>query len=245
MKNLFLTLVLILSVCSLVSVQSAEAKVFRNAYVSFEIPETWNCVLEQTEFVCRSLIEKESKEAIIILTAKETGPADTFESYEMHLNAPKNPAVNSNIASQVKYKSKKVQINDHEWLDGLHFGSEMPNYFTRYLITIKDKLAILVTLTSHKTEYTKYSQDFFNAVKSLRVIASKNLLARNETGGGGPGSESFGAPISGAGDMAGADMGGAPPPKKGLSPKKLMKYGLVALAIILAAIGAYLATRKK
>lgn len=32
----------------------AGAKVFKNAYLSFEIPNTWDCQLEQTEGVCRS-----------------------------------------------------------------------------------------------------------------------------------------------------------------------------------------------
>jgi hypothetical protein len=45
---------------------TAQAKVFRNAYISFEMPETWKCNLEQTEWVCRSEQTKEAKEAIII-----------------------------------------------------------------------------------------------------------------------------------------------------------------------------------
>ncbi len=67
---------------------SAQAKVFRNAYISFEMPETWKCNLEQTEWVCRSEQNKESKEAIIILTAKEVGPTDSFPLYQTHLDAP-------------------------------------------------------------------------------------------------------------------------------------------------------------
>ena len=55
---------------------SAQAKVFRNAYIAFEMPETWKCNLEQTEWVCRSEQNKESKEYIIILTSKEVCPTD-------------------------------------------------------------------------------------------------------------------------------------------------------------------------
>lgn len=60
---------LLLMLATLLLSWNAEAKVFRNAYVAFELPDTWNCNLEHTEWVCRSQNDKESKEAIIILTA--------------------------------------------------------------------------------------------------------------------------------------------------------------------------------
>lgn len=221
---------------------SAHAKVFRNAYISFEMPETWKCNLEQTEWVCRSEQTKESKEAIIILTAKEVGPTDSFTLYETHLNSPitVNSKMGGSSISKVVYKSKNVQINDQAWIDSLHLGSEVPNYFTRYVATIKDKIAILVTFSAHKQFYTKYSQDFFKAVMSLRVIASKNLLAKPDLGPIRPGSETLGAPIGSAMPadmMQGEEEGGAK------SDKTMMLAG----AVVLAALGAYifLKSRKK
>ncbi len=211
----------------------AQAKNFHNAYLSFEMPDTWKCVLEHTEWVCRSEIDKESKEAIIILTAKEVGPTDSFESYVSHLAAAQSTSAKlGGIPSKVIYAPKRVQINDQPWVDGLHLASEIPNYFTRYLATIKDKVAVLVTFSAHKDHYTKYSQDFFKAVQSLRVIAAKNLL-----GGGDsplrPGIETLGAPINGAipGDMAGADM---PPPTTQGGGSGKTKLLLIVLALILA-----------
>lgn len=221
---------------------SAHAKVFRNAYIAFEMPETWKCNLEQTEWVCRSEQAKESKEAIIILTAKEVGPTDTFALYEAHLNAPITVNMRGGGASESKivYKAKSVQINDQTWIDSLHLGSEVPNYFTRYLATIKDKIAILVTFSAHKQFYTKYSQDFFKAVMSLRVIASKNLLAKPDLGPIRPGSETLGAPISSAmpADMIQGD---------GTEQKSSNKTMLLGGALLLAALGAliYLRARKK
>lgn len=220
---------------------SAHAKVFRNAYIAFEMPETWKCNLEQTEWVCRSEQTKESKEAIIILTAKEVGPTDTFSLYESHLNSP--IAVSSRGGgmgqSKIVYKSKNVQVNDQTWIDSLHLGSEVPNYFTRYLATIKDKIAILVTFSAHKQYYTKYSQDFFKAVMSLRVIASKNLLAKPDLGPIRPGSETLGAPIGSAMPadmMQGEGMDGA---------KKSNKSLYLGGALLLAAVGAFLFLRAR
>lgn len=217
----------------------AEAKIFRNSYVAFELPDIWNCTLEHTEWVCRSSNDTESKEAIIVLTAKEVGPTDTFEAYVSHLATQQQVAYKGagTGLSRVVYPPKKVQINDQQWVDGLHLASEVPNYYTRYLATIKDKIAVLVTFSAHKDHYTKYSQDFFRAVMSLRVIATKNLLNNPSMGPIRPSSETLGGPISAVipGDMLGteADTGGG-----GGSDKT--RNLLLGLAIILAAVGGYI-----
>lgn len=225
----------------ILATSTANAKVFRNAYISFEMPESWNCNLEQTEWVCRSEQSKESKEAIIILTAKEVGPTDSIPLYESHLNEPMAIQLRGGEVSQskVQYKAKQVSINDQLWIDGLHLGSEVPNYFTRYLATIKEKIAILITFSAHKDFYTKYSADFFKAVQSLRVIAAKNLLAGRDTGIR-PGSETLGGPIGAAipGDMMGADE---------LAGKKKggMNVKILGGALLLAVIGIYLLIKRK
>jgi hypothetical protein len=212
---------------------SAQAKVFRNAYIAFEMPETWKCNLEQTEWVCRSEQTKESKEAIIILTAKEVGPTDSFPLYEGHLNAPitANLKGGGTAESKVVYKAKNVQINEQPWVDSLHLGSEVPNYFTRYLATIKDRIAILVTFSAHKAYYTKYSADFIKAVMSLRVIASKNIMGSPDLGPIRPGSETLG---SGIGSAMPADMyqDGANGGAGGGAAKKALFAGALLLAVL-------------
>lgn len=220
---------------------SANAKVFHNAYISFEMPDTWKCNLEQTEWVCRSDQNKESKEAIIILTAKEVGPTDTIPLYEQHLNSPlqmvgRNGATGQ---SQIQYKAKQVQINNQLWIDGLHLGSEVGNYFTRYFATIKDKIAILVTFSAHQLYYKKYSQDFFKAIMSLRVIASKNLLARPDVGPIRPGSEMIGSTIGRAmpTDMEQPDEG------QESSSNSMTTY--LGLALLIGAIGVYIFIKSK
>lgn len=213
---------------------NAHAKVFRNAYISFEMPDTWKCSLEQTEWVCRSTQNKESKEAIIILTAKEVGPTDTFPLYETHLNSPIQSQVRGATGgSKIVYKAKNYKINDQMWIDSLHSSSEVPNYFTRYVATIKDKIAILVTFSAHKNYYTKYSSQFYQAIMSMRVIASKNLLSKPELGPIRPGSETLGGPIGSAmpSDMMAMDdefMGKS----KGGGKSMFLLLGALVLAII-------------
>lgn len=222
---------------------TAEAKIFRNAYISFELPDIWKCTLEHTEWVCRSEVEKDSKEAIIILTAKEVGPTDSFDAYSQHLNRPQSNGVKTaGIPSKIIYPPKQVQINDHPWVDGLHLASEVPNYFTRYLATIKDKIAVLVTFSAHKDHYTKYSQDFFRAVQSLRVTATKNLLGRPDAPLR-PGSETLGAPIAAAmpGDMTGSDL----PANNNASGGSKTKIFLLIAALLLAVGAGYVLMKTK
>lgn len=180
----------------------AQSRTFKNAYISFEMQDNWKCSLEQTEWVCRAEDPQEAKQAVIILTAKEKGPTDSFPIYENHMNNPINTVSKSGAAlsSIVKYKAQTQKINDQAWLDGLHQDSEVQNYFTRYLATIKDQIAILVTFSAHNTFYAKYSPNFDKTIRSLRVIATKDLLSRPDLG-----------PLAGAGDTLGSGIGQAMP----------------------------------
>lgn len=170
---------------------NVEARTFKNAYISFEMLDSWKCKLEQTEFVCRSEDPQEAKEAVIIFTAKEKGPTDSFPIYFEHLNKPISAPSKTGAAltSTITIAPREVLINDQKWLDSLHVNSEIQNYYTRYLPTIKDQIAVLITFTAHNSKYQKHAGHFAETVKSLRVIAAKDLTA-NSSGGsvGGPGS---------------------------------------------------------
>lgn len=228
--------------------ESAQAKLFRNAYVSFEMPDNWNCNLEQTEWVCRSDDAAQSKEAIIILTAKEVGPMDSLDAYTQHLNSPQQVTYRNTgtTTSRIVYAPKKNAYNDQTWVDGLHLGSEVPSYFTRYLATIKDKIAVLVTFSAHRNKYDDYSTTFFKAVNSLRVIATSNILNNPGQGPVRPSTESLGHnqlgghfPDDGGGGGAVIDDG----PTTG-SPIRL-KTILLIVALLLAAGGIYVFMKSK
>lgn len=225
----------------------AQAKTFRNAYVSFDLLERWDCGLEQTEWVCRTGAGTgDNREAIIILTAKEVGPSDSLTAYEQHLKTPRS--IFSRTGQPVQSQILKVEqrnINQHPWVDGMHLASEIPNYYTRYLATTKDKIAVLVTFSAHKAHYSKYSTDFYKAIESLRVIATKSLMGGGDGAGGVgiPGSDMFGSGNSGGGGMGMGDelpeegSGG----KGGDATTKIM-MGLAAALLI---VGIILILRKK
>jgi hypothetical protein len=219
----------------------AEAKLFRNAYVQFELPPQWNCMLEGTEWVCSSQNKIDAKESIIILTAKEVGPQDTFQAYEGYLKTPKAIQGANGKATPSQIKSvKQRRINDHPWVDALHLSSEIPGYYTRYLATIKDKLAILVTLSAHQKYFTKYSNDYFKAVESLRVIASKDLFGGKTLAPVRPGSESLGNQVAPPIPVDGGETA-LPSESEPNSNDSIMIGGFLLLA---AVIGYWLMKRK-
>lgn len=240
--SLFLFVLLISLITHL---NTANAKLFRNGFISFELPEEeWDCHVDNTEWVCRSTDQKQIKETAIVISAKEVGTQDTLEEYEKLLSSPKFSMVEEykDKPSKVIYPAKRVRINDHQWIDGLHFGSELGSYYTRYIATTKDGVAILVTLSAAKAYYTKHSKNFFKSVQSLRIIGGKNLLNNKDLG-----------PLRSSQEILGANVGASLPSEmmdlsqgqetgvadsmgKGSTTKQI----ILIIAIILAALGGYL-----
>src|SRR5690242_21056889 len=105
---------------------TAHAKRFRNAYVSFELPPNWNCKLEGSEWVCENDFSQKTKEAIIILTAKEVGPTDTLPAYLAHLQTPRTITGRGGTTSKSQVINvKERMISSQMWIDGMHLGSEV------------------------------------------------------------------------------------------------------------------------
>ena len=222
--------------CGVVA-SDAQARTWRNAYVSFDLPDKWNCTLEQTEWVCRST-DPGLAEAIIILTAKEVGPQDSLANYELHLKAPRTIMTRTGTSVQsTVYQTEGRTIGNHPWVNSLHFSSEIYNYYTRYLATTKDKIAVLVTFSAHKLHYTKYSADFFRAIDSLRVIATKSTWAGTNSGDTGV----LGVPTEGGGMPSepgqGLEDGGG---SSGDSTKMFL-----GIALVIGAAGFYLLMKRR
>ena len=240
-----------LSCLILFSQNTAQARTFKNAYISFEMQDSWKCKLEQTEFVCRSEDPQESKEAVIIFTAKEKGPTDSFPIYFEHLNKPITaPAkTGSTLKSTVTIAPREVLINDQKWLDSLHINSEVQNYYTRYLPTIKDQISVLITFTAHNTKYQKYAAQFAETVKSLRVIASKDLTSGTNGGGiGGAGGTGVFGSVNNAvnpNDLIADDTSGNSNGSGGLFKNELFLGFLILILAALAYVGIKIYQKKK
>ena len=191
---------------------SAFGVMFSNSYINFKIPAGWECKPFKVTWVCHSKLARKQKEAVIVMVAKEAGSLDTLNHYQMFLRNPrdvKQKGKGGVIKSKVVHVKQKI-LNGQPWVDGFHQESEVPKYFTRYVVTkccdnSPVKLGILMTLSAQKDHYTKYANDFLKVISSLRVanlrknFKSLNLAGKGESMGrvsqyieeivGGPGEE--------------------------------------------------------
>ena len=164
---------------------SSFAKKFATDYISFDLLNNWHCHPEGTEWICTNkLNRKKASEAMIILTAKQKGPPDSLAQYINHLKRPRTvKSLKAGKFTSKVFHAKQRQINQHMWIDGFHHGSEVPTYYTRYLVTTKGNLAILVTYSAHKNHYKKYASDFAASISSLKVMNVSADFASKQRGG--------------------------------------------------------------
>ena len=141
------------------------AEKFENIYLSFNLPDGWTCQQEGTEFVCRAPNPSNKNHvAMMIMTAKEPGPDDTLAAYVEHLGkiAP------AKGASVVK-PPVQTNLQGTLWIDATLLGSEVPNYYTRYMATVKDNIAVLYTFSVHKSRYQDFAGVSTLAVQTLQI----------------------------------------------------------------------------
>lgn len=155
----------------------AWAKTFQNSYVSFEVPDSWTCVQEGVAWTCTPTGPTESREAVIVLAAKVAGPEDNLVNFHTYLSQPKKLAtkVGTPMPSNVMYSKERV-LAGTKWIQAQHLGSEIQEFYTLYLATVKESLAILVSFSSEKTKYANYNPVFDRAMKTMKIVANNQLL---------------------------------------------------------------------
>ena len=124
----------------------APAETFHLRGANFTIPEGWVCEKEDTEVVCGKQASK--RDALIITTTQTISYIDTLERYREHLSTPQPITYKDGGTgmSEVRYVRTEL-YRGREWVDGMHHGSEVPNYDTRYLATVAGPTAILITFS--------------------------------------------------------------------------------------------------
>jgi hypothetical protein len=149
------------------SAASADAAEFRNSYLHFDLPSGWTCDREETEFVCDPPhVQDEKSSAVMILTAKIPGPDDGLTEYEQLLQSR---AVALGRGSMIRAPTL-ADIGGTIWVDATLKGSEVPNYQTRYLATVKNGIAILFTFSAHQSAFSDLEGSAILAVQTLQVL---------------------------------------------------------------------------
>jgi hypothetical protein len=152
--------------CTLLFMTATPAKQFANSYCSFWVPEDWECKLEETEYICRPSGDSiESKEVLLILTAKFEGPQDSLMQYRDYLERDRD----GDGPARVLKPPRIIQLGERQWIDATHEGSEIPNYLTRYLATVEESVAILFTASIYRASIDKYSDIIEQIAVSVRA----------------------------------------------------------------------------
>lgn len=163
---------------------AGEAKTFQNEYLSFEIPDNWTCSQIAPNWVCEPSIASERKFALLTVTSKEAGALDQLSNFEAHLSKPRSHQMGTStpVMSQV-IKTERRNIQGQEWVQSLHLNSEVNNFYTLYLATKKDPLAIMITMSAEKGKWSSFNNVFENVIKSLH-LKTVNMKRSGSTGSG-------------------------------------------------------------
>jgi hypothetical protein len=156
---------------------NAGAKSFQNSYVSFEVPDDWACVQEGVAWTCTPVKQPEAKQAVIVMAAKVAGAEDTIPNFVNYLKQPRRitTKVGTPMPSQVMYSQTRT-LAGGTWVQAQHVSSEIQDYYTLYLATVKEQLAILVSFSAEKTNYAKFNPIFDRALKTLKITADQHVL---------------------------------------------------------------------
>lgn len=225
------------------------AKLFQNSYISFEIPEMWECKAFGTDWVCHSKLQEKKVEALITSTAKIAGINDTREQYLAYLQQEKTwfNVKKEEITSKKMVEAKQVLINRFPWIDSVHKNSEIKFYISRYAGTVccKDsssKLGILVVLSAHQDHYKKYSADFVKTVNSLRVLDIEKAISKVRASQASGSSAEMSDYLEGLfDDDSQADLEGIEGEIFGLKPTE---WGLLGL-VLLSGLAYFMIKRRK
>lgn len=215
--NLFATLALFISL-------SASAKTFSNSYISFDLPDDWNCAQEGPSWVCSPKIAKDAREAIIVINAKVAGPEDNLANYKNYLSKPRTITLTGTPVTSKVMQVEELPLGAQSWVRAQHLSSEVPGFYTLYLVTTKSQLAILVSFSVEKSKALDYNKIFDKAVRTLKIVATKELLIPSLPSG--RTGETIGIQI----DSSPVEEISLPPPKKKSRNPLVWIVGLLVIA---------------
>jgi hypothetical protein len=234
-----------LSVVFLCVLAPVPAWALKTAYVSFDHPEGWRCELSQGVWICQSTAEAERRDSVVLSIATMATEWDTIDNYLEYLKKPRTITDDQGkpLESKVTY-ARKRDINGITWIDSLQVNSELPGFWSRYVATVHNKLAILITYVVSQEHYQRLAPQFERMVGSLRPNAEFDLNIASKQGEMPlPGASKLG-PVSS--DILRERLKPASPPREETPEEPEGDSSTVWLAmLVLVAAAAYWVVRKR
>ena len=150
---------------------SASAKSFRSKFISIELPPNWDCQQEELDWVCQPDNPNLRNEAIVVIVTKAVNPADdTFDKYKEYLKQtkPMRDLLGKGYTTQVKYVKDK-KIRDQMWVDSLQIGPEIPGFISRYVASIKEQVAGLISYHVAESVFPKWAEILDKMIDSAEI----------------------------------------------------------------------------
>ncbi len=162
MKSIFVFVAIIL-----ISITS-QAKSFNSPFLSFDLPPGWNCQNYAGTWNCKNSNASKHK-AFIAVTAKKARLGTSLTTYKNKLLKPFTRTWNNKTINSKPQSAEEVSIRGQNWIQSTHIDGEIPNSTTKYLVTVRSGLAILVTFSAHNDDYPMLSNDFMRSIESLKL----------------------------------------------------------------------------
>ncbi len=153
------------------------AKAFKTSYLTTTIPEDWACIQSEEVWVCAPQNVTAAREVLVTFAAKLIGPEDNLSSYHKLLTRPKahRSASGGATLSQV-VKVTAQNILGHPWVQALHLGSEIPDFYTQYLMTVKGQIAVQVTLSTQRSRLAHHQPVLQKIVQNIQIQVPAEVL---------------------------------------------------------------------
>jgi hypothetical protein len=156
----------------LLTLFSLQAKPIANNFIEMNVPDDWTCAQYAGEqWTCIPMDPAKAKEAIVVFSFAEQSPSDSMKLFYDYLNNsltminPTTKKTEKSVPKNMQYKD----IQGQTWVDSLHLSHAIPNYYTRYLATMKDGRSVLVSVTVDKAKYNLYMSTLYKMVESMRL----------------------------------------------------------------------------
>lgn len=153
----------------LLLVISFNASAYETEHLRIQIPNNWSCSKSTIHHVCKPQTSKPNP-MVLILSGSKAPQTENLANVSQLISSPKTLPNSSGSPTQSKvYYSKPININNIKWFNSLHYASELPNYFTRYLATYKNGYTHIASLSVHKDYFSKNNTELNSILQSITL----------------------------------------------------------------------------
>lgn len=121
--------------------------------IVIQIPPGWQCQPQDQNFICLDKSATSKKNSAIVVSFKKRTAEDSLVVYRDQLSRPRTLHDGDVAIPSQPLGVHDISLNGATWIEGIHNGSEIPQYYTHYYATVASQYAILVSLSIEKSAY--------------------------------------------------------------------------------------------